>query len=69
MVSWTIYLTLFFNIITIDIQSFAVASNQYEKNTQVKLGALSCKELSHILLHLSIVLEVTSQDCGFECKE
>ncbi|KAJ4437613.1 hypothetical protein ANN_17758 [Periplaneta americana] len=52
-----------------DIETFVVACNQFEETTLVKLGALLCKELSHSLLYLIIVLEVTSRKCGFQCRE
>ena len=61
MASWTAHLALFFDIVATDIEAFVVSCNQFEKNTLVILGAQRCKELSHSLLHLSIILEVRSR--------
>ncbi|GFW19903.1 hypothetical protein TNCV_3562061 [Trichonephila clavipes] len=46
---------------------FVVACNQLEETNLVKPNALSCRELEHYQLHRCNVLEVTSQECEFQC--
>lgn len=50
-------------------EAFALACNQFEETTLVKLGVLRYKELSHSQLLLSVILKETSRDCSFQCRE
>lgn len=55
-------------IVATDIETFIVACNQFEETCLLKISALLCKELSHSLLRLNIVFEMTSRECGFQCR-
>lgn len=69
MASLIIHLAPFFDIFATDIEIFVAPCNRFEETTLVKFGALRSKELSHRLLHFSIVFEATPWEWDFQCKE
>lgn len=60
MASWTTNLVLFYDIVVSGILTFVVLCNEFEETTLEKLIVRRFNYLSHGLIILSIVLEVTS---------